>query len=435
MFISDFTYPQVGGVEKHIHELGEALANHGCEVHVATGIKLSTPISTARVTYHIVPVHSLSCGVALPCYTIEIIWFSALHQKYTFDVVHCHQTYSILSMTGLLWARAVGIPTILTEHSMARGDIFYEMLLSPIRQCSIALAHRVICVSRECANNMYSLRHILYHNPIDIIPNIISAGTGNLVDRAITDIYKKFQQWPPRRLRIAFVQRLVQRKGTDLIGPIITMLAANGIEADVYVAGSGPMEAQLKMQPIYQEGVRLLLLGSIPNEEVRALLSSCHIGIIPSYLEAFSMLLVEAIQEACIPVASWIGGTVSVYTNISLWLASQCLCSPSANDIFECIINLQKIPKKLLLKELVDASKAASVMYTPDIISKQVYTIYEDLCFNSKPTWLSGMLDIWKAKVDYFIFKVWFFIIFTSIAISHSLYTMARKICYRRKQN
>lgn len=425
----------MGGVEKHIHDLGEALAKHGCEVHVATGVKSSTPVSTAQITYHIIPIYSLSCGVSLPCYSIEIVWLSSLHQKYAFDVVHCHQTYSVLALTGLLWARAAGIPTVLTEHSMARGDVFYEMLLSPIRQCSVALAHRVICVSRECKDNMCSLRHISFKGLVDIIPNIIPTGAQVLVDRCMVDICKKFQQWPPRRLRIAFVQRLVHRKGTDLIAPLIGLLAANGVEADVYVAGSGPMEAQLKMLSMHQDGVRLLLLGSIPNEEVRVLLSSCHVGIIPSYLEAFSMVLVEAVQEACIAVASWVGGTASVYTNISPWLASRCLCSPSAEDIYRCIASLQKIPQRRLLKELVDASETASTMYTPDIIAKRIYSIYEELCSHPRPTWLNGMLDIWRAKVDYFIFKIWFAVIFTSVAVFHKLYTMGQKILHHIKQN
>lgn len=430
LIISDFTYPQMGGVEKHIHDLGEALAKHGCEVHVATGVKLSTPMSTSQITYHTIPVQSLSCGVSLPCYSLEVLWLSKLHQTYGFDIVHCHQSYSVLALTGLLWARAAGIPAVLTEHSMARGDVFYEMLLSPIRQCSLALAHQVICVSHECEDNMRSLRHISLQHPVDIIPNIIPSSS-RLSDTDVLGGCKKFQGWPPRRLRIAFVQRLVQRKGTDLIGPLVALLAANKVEADVYVAGSGPMEAHLKKLPMYQEGVRLLLLGALPNEEIRLLLSTCHIGVIPSYLEAFSMVLVEALQETCIPVTSWVGGTSSVYKNVSPWLASCCLCSPSAEEFYQRILGLQQIPQRLLVKELVAASKLACTKYTPDVISKKVYDVYEGLYSQPYPTWLSGILDIWRTEVDYLIFKVWFFIIFTSTTIFHKVYTIAQRFWYR----
>lgn len=435
LIISDFTYPQIGGVEKHIHDLGEALAKHGCEVHIATGIKLSAPISTAQITYHTIPVYGLSCGVSLPCYSLEILWLSKLHREHSFTIVHCHQSYSVLALTGLLWARAVGLPAILTEHSMARGDVFYEMLLSPIRQCSLALAHRVICVSRECEDNLRLLRHISFQNPVDIIPNIVPDRTRLLLPKDMLFSCEKFRHWPPKRLRIAFVQRLVQRKGADLIGPLLGLLAASGMETDVYVVGSGPMSAQVKKLPMYQKDIRLLVLGPLPNEEVRCLLSTCHIGVIPSYLEAFSMVLVESLQEACIPVASWVGGTDSVYKSISPWLASRCLCSPSVQELYQRITNLQHIPRNALLQELTTASEIARTKYTPESVSKRVYGVYEEVRSQSHPTWVSGILDICRAKVDYFIFKVWFLVVFTSVAIFHKVYSITQRLWCHGKQS
>ena len=236
------------------------------------------------------------------------------------DIVHVHNTLSLVSPSVYYAARACGVPVVQTVHNfrlLCPGATFYrdghicEDCLHHGLGC--ALKHKcyrnsrlqtLACVLSSCVHRLAGIyRDIHYICLTDFNRNKLlvanKAGKKPLFDPE--KVYVKpnfvagggaFIPEAQRKNQFLFAGRLDRLKGIDLLLEAWRRL---GPEAPkLIVCGSGPMEdwcrAFLKANPVNVE-----LRGQTPNGEVRALMGESRALILPTRCyEGFPMSMVEA---------------------------------------------------------------------------------------------------------------------------------------------
>jgi phosphatidylinositol N-acetylglucosaminyltransferase subunit A len=314
LLVSDFFYPQYGGVETHLYQLAAFLLRRGHRVCLLT--HAYGPRSGVRYLPGGLKVYHLP---RLPMYNSTTFpnVFGAFHAlrdicaREGVQVVHAHQAFSTLAYEAVLWARTLGLRAVFTDHSIIGFHDASNILMNKILKFSLADAHAVICVSHTSKENTV-LRACVPPARIHVVPNAVDAA--------------EFPPDParraPGRLTVVFLGRLVHRKGIDLLAEVIAETCRRHADVDFVVGGDGP-KRRLVEDMVAQEGLaaRVTLLGAVPPERVRDVLVRGHVFLNTSLTEAFCMAVVEAACAGLLVVATRVGGVPEVLPREMMVLA------------------------------------------------------------------------------------------------------------------
>ncbi|HEY1586318.1 MAG TPA: glycosyltransferase, partial [Polyangia bacterium] len=116
--VSDWYLPRIGGLELHLRDLARELNARGHEAHVIT----ATPGENERDG---IIVHRLGVPLMPGLDTIRsrkaLRPLEALFVREQYDIVHAHSALSPLAIGATAVAKKLGIPSVMTEHSVLRG--------------------------------------------------------------------------------------------------------------------------------------------------------------------------------------------------------------------------------------------------------------------------------------------------------------------------
>lgn len=121
--LSDFSYPNIGGVESHIYYLAYCLRQLGHKVIIVT---------RSRKDQGVFGVRYITSGIKVYYVTIEptanIVFYQMLSTsnllvrnimiREQIQIVHGHQNTSTFNISNQFTIRAMGLPYIQTEHSL-----------------------------------------------------------------------------------------------------------------------------------------------------------------------------------------------------------------------------------------------------------------------------------------------------------------------------
>ena len=236
-------------------------------------------------------------------------------------LLHAHAAFSALACEALLHCRSLGLPCVFTDHSLFGFGEPASVLTNKTLQFALADASHVVCVSHTAKENTV-LRARVPPARVSVVPNGLDA------DRFSPDAAAR----PAAGVRIVCLQRLVYRKGTDVLAALIPLVLAARPDASFVVGGDGPkrcvLDAMLEAHP-HCVG-RVALLGRVPREAVRPLLSSAHVFLSPSLTESFGMACLEAASCGCTVVATAVGGVPETLPSPILRLAPPTLAGLTA---------------------------------------------------------------------------------------------------------
>ena len=132
---------------------------------------------------------------------------------------------------------------------------------------------------------------------------------------------------PDKPLHLATVARLIPQKGHLHALKAIRRVIDAGIQVKYSIAGSGPFEGEIRKKILelnLTEHVEML--GSIGEQEVRALLDAVDVFLLPSYGlgEAAPVSVMEAMACGLPVICSRIGGTTDMIRHkVDGWLVDQ----------------------------------------------------------------------------------------------------------------
>jgi phosphatidylinositol glycan class A protein len=290
--VSDFFYPNLGGVEMHIYSLAYCLMERGNKViiltrayenrqgirYISNGIKCYyLPLSNWPIGTIIFPAVVLGVNYLL----IRDIFF-----REKIDICHCHQSTSTLVIDITNIAYNLGVRTVLTDHSTWNLHDFGYIDISKLwKVCSMVCDH-YIAVSHAVREN-FVVRSNLDPVRTSTIPNAIDTS--------------KFKPDPTKRnplgtINIVVMSRLEYKKGFDLLVEAIPAICKKYPNAYWIIGGDGSKMPVLKFL-VKKCGLesQVEILGMVPHHLVQDVLNRGHIFINTSIAEAFCIAVLEAV--------------------------------------------------------------------------------------------------------------------------------------------
>ncbi len=288
--VSDTFLPQVGGLEVHMHDLAEELTRQGHEAHVicATPDDLPNSIPSAYQVHRIdVPLFPRIQRVRSTKFYQPL---SRLLSDGNFDLVHAHCVYSPLAQSACYIAKLLGIPSVLTLHSVIEGSSSVALRsfnwLTRWGNWPTVLTAVSQYVSEE-------LKRVSNRDDVVVLPNAV-----------------RLQDWTAERSttqRVVSVTRLASRKcPLDLIRmiPVVLDSLPRHLWPVFTVVGDGPerskVEATIKRLGIAEH---VELTGVVSRSAVRDMLARSSIFVLPSYHEAYPISVIEA-RSVGLPVVA-----------------------------------------------------------------------------------------------------------------------------------
>lgn len=321
--VSDFFYPNMGGVESHIYQLSQCLLERGHKVVIVThyyndrkGVRYMT--NGLKVYY--LPFKPFYNQCILPTIFTTFPLLRNIFIREDITIVHGHSAFSTLAHEAMFHARTLGLKTVFTDHSLFGFADASSILTNKILQFSLADSNHVICVSHTSKENTV-LRASISPSMVSVIPNAVDA--------------TMFTPDPSKRttdkITIVLVSRLVYRKGMDLLASIIPQICQKHKDVQFIIGGDGPKRIILEeVREQYQLHDRVQLIGMVKHSDVRDVLVQGDILLNTSLTEAFCIAIVEAVCCGLQVVSTKVGGVPEVLPPELIYLAE-----PSVKSLLE----------------------------------------------------------------------------------------------------
>ena len=320
--VCDFFHPRLGGVENHIWSLSHHLLRQGHKVIIIThaygpeykGVRYFEGGTMRPLKVYYCPILPLVDQDALPTFTASLPLLRWILIREQIDIVHGHQATSTMANESVTYAKALGLKSVYTDHSLFGFDDVAGVVLSRVLQTTLCSVDAAIAVSHACRDNLIlRTSNALNPNNVNVIPNAIDPS--------------KFTPDPSRRpadrIQVVVVSRLVYRKGVDLLVGIIPEICRHIPDVDFLVGGDGAK--LLSLQEMVEEQRledRVTFLGAVDHKNVRDVLVQGQIFLNCSLTESFCIAIVEAASCGLLVVSTNVGGIPEVLPSEMVRLAN-----------------------------------------------------------------------------------------------------------------
>ncbi|KAI7979188.1 Phosphatidylinositol N-acetylglucosaminyltransferase subunit A, partial [Camellia lanceoleosa] len=292
LMVSDFFYPNFGGVESHIYYLSQCLLKLGHKVVVLTHAyekRSGVRYMTGGLKVYYLPWKPFLMQNTLPTFygTLPIIRTILIREK--ISLVHGHQAFSTLCHEALMHARTMGYKVVFTDHSLYGFADAGSIHMNKVLQFTLADVSQAICVSHTSKENTV-LRSGLPPEKVFVIPNAVDTAMFKPApERLSTD-----------EIVIVVISRLVYRKGADLLVEVIPEVCRKYPNVRFVVGGDGPKRVRLEeMREKHSLQDRVEMLGAVPHAKVQSVLISGHI-----FLNRHLILIIPAAYVSVVEALS-----------------------------------------------------------------------------------------------------------------------------------
>ncbi|KAI9263912.1 hypothetical protein EDC94DRAFT_606495 [Helicostylum pulchrum] len=313
--VSDFFYPNMGGVESHLYELSQRLIQRGHKVIIVThayGNRKGVRYLTNGLKVYYISAQVIYSEATIPSFYGFFPIFRHILIRESIQIVHGHGAFSALCHEGILHSKTMGLKAVFTDHSLFGFADASSILTNKLLKFTLSDIDHVICVSHTSKENTV-LRAALSPRNVSVIPNAVVASQF-LPDPTVPD---------PNWITIVVISRLVYRKGVDLLVAIIPRICESYKHVRFIIGGDGPKRIDLEqMREKHLLHDRVELLGPIKHHEVRNVLVQGNIFLNTSLTEAFCIAIVEAACAGLFVVSTKIGGVPEVLPSHMIHYAS-----------------------------------------------------------------------------------------------------------------
>lgn len=288
--VGDEFYPAMGGAPTYTTELGKALSELGAEPIVLTHSYPGYPreeefdgVKVKRLEGFVISRVNRAASAGLIRRVYENIKLGG------FDLVHGQDIYSPMALTSVFSAHKRKIPSVLTCHSIHKAGKVWQLIYKPVIS-GMKRADRVIAVSG--AAKAYCVALGVPRDKIEIIPNGVDLSVFNTkVDGSAMRAKLKIAREP----LVVTAIRFVKRKGPVYLVSAFSKVLKSIPNAKLAIAGSGPEAANLRDQ-IRKLGMAksAKILVGLNREEVAELMAAADVFVLPSLVESFGIVLLEA---------------------------------------------------------------------------------------------------------------------------------------------
>ena len=291
LFWSETFWPRIGGVERLAAGLLPALRDRGHEFAVVTWDDgAARECSVEGLPIHRFPFFSKPQGDGAALTLQQVTDVRRLKRRFVPDLVHVNSCGR--SAWFHLVTDATAAPTLVTLHQPLSGDIDAASVAGRL----LATASWIACCSNAVLESVCRLW-----------PRM---GTrASVIDNALPSVCAASPPLSLQPPRLLFVGRLVPEKGLDAVMGALPPLFTRVPQARLVVAGDGPLRAHLEAQAAQLELTpHIRFVGAVSPEAVRDLMAETSIIIVPSRVEGFGLVALEAAMMGRPVVATDVGG-------------------------------------------------------------------------------------------------------------------------------
>ena len=360
--VNKLYYPHIGGVEKHVQDVAEALADRvDFRVLVANNrFKTVTETINGIEVTKIASLGSISSAPIAPTFGCRL-------RRAKPDIFHFHFPYPPGELSYLL-TKTNG-KLVVTYHSDIVRQKKLLALYRPLMMRFLKKADKILVSSPNLIANSPVLKH--FRSKCQVIPFGIDTNRfmfSPQIEKKAAGFRKRFNN----KNIILFTGRLAYYKGLSYL-----VEAMKDIDGTLVLAGEGNERSRLENQA-NALGVfkRIIFLGKIAEQDLPALYYACDVFVLPSIAssEAFGLVQLEA--EACgKPVVSTDLPTGVPYANLH---GKTGLIVPPKNSpvLAEAINKLLNDPK--MRKDLGEAGKErVNSQFSLEAMAAAVLKVYE----------------------------------------------------------
>lgn len=206
--VSDFFYPNMGGVESHIYQLSQCLIERGHKVIIVThayedrkGIRYLT--NGLKVYYLPLRVMYNQSTATTLFHSLPLLRYIFVRERVT--IVHAHSSFSAMAHDALFHAKTMQLRTVFTDHSLFGFADVSSVLTNKLLTVSLCDTNHIICVSYTSKENTV-LRAALNPEIVSVIPNAVDP----------TDFTPDVSRRNKSTITVVVVSRLVYRKGNEI---------------------------------------------------------------------------------------------------------------------------------------------------------------------------------------------------------------------------
>ena len=299
--------PMVGGVEELSRHLARHLVQAGDEVEVWTplphGGAPEAEVDGIRVRRFPMPLPSARVAdlARFPAAgTAALLALLRARREFRPDVLHI-QCFSVNGAYATAVSRLTGVPLVVSlqgETVMDDADIFeHSVSLRLALRLGLRRAAAVTGCSQFVLDDA-AARFGLPPGAGEVIFNGVE-----LSEDGVRDVELPFER------SVVCLGRLVEKKGFDLLLRAFPAVARDHPGVGLVIAGSGPYGAQLEEQARHL-GVAPLVhfTGSLDREQVNGVLRRADVFVMPSRVEPFGIVVLEAWRSGRPVVVTSIGG-------------------------------------------------------------------------------------------------------------------------------
>ncbi len=348
-YINPFFYPFRGGIENRIYHVAKKLAQKH-DVFILTSLLPGTSEYEEMDGIKIVRVKSFFLDI----YNPPFVWNGDIRkeiEKIKPDVIDFH--YRWTPNTTIQIANLKKYPKVFTYHNdfgEGTGIIKYLSYINDtIFNLFLKKFDKIICISE------YIKRRLKEHG---------------IEENKLTTIYNGIEQddvgYYEKENYFLFVGRLVKTKGVDRL---IRAMAMANIDAEIVIAGKGPMMEKWKSLA-KKYGVKAIFPGWISEEEKIKLMKKSRAFVLPSVYESFGIVLLEAMKYGTPIIAMNTGGIPEVIGNAGMIVNNEKEMAEALSKIY----NDDDLAKKLGEKAITQVKK-----FSWDKIAKETFNVYEEI--------------------------------------------------------
>ncbi|KAI5170473.1 phosphatidylinositol N-acetylglucosaminyltransferase subunit A [Pancytospora epiphaga] len=387
--VTDYFYPNTGGIETHVRTIGEELCRAGHHVIVIThkykdheGVMM---IGSLQVFYLNLPL--IACNTVFPTLFGSYLLYKEIFEMHKIDIVHGHQSMSTMCMESIYHANHLKIKTVLTDHSVFEFGKFERIICDALGVLICKNLDRVICVSNIAKINTETRTGIPGGN-VEVIPNGIDPKY----------FYPKEKKTRDSKVRVLFCARLVFRKGIDLLVGALPLICKNK-NIEILIVGDGPKKDDI-MQIIDEAELQgqVKVVGEMNYKNVPDIMRDSDIFLNTSLTETFCTSILEAASCGLLVVSTNVGGIHEVLDEGMIYF-----CEPSPEDITEQIFNaaanLERHDPKRNYQKILEK-------YNWKMIAEQTLKVYDGI--EKKSFDKAGIIRYFRDSSCYFyLFLTW----------------------------
>ncbi len=316
-------------------------------------------------------IRRIFCGPEVGIVPLMPSLFLHLHRG-EFDIIHAHDFFTLSSLQGAIEAANGKCRFVVTQHNdqlpaSSVSRLLYLFESYNFGKYTLCRAKKIIALTVDI--KLHLIRMGADGNKIEVLPNGVD--TEIFSPRRKNYLEARWEITPPV---ILFVGRLVREKGIEHLFQAFSEVVREIPEAKLVIVGKGPLKQEMEVLKRKLALRNVFFLGALGNRFMPNIYVGCDVLVLPSVLEPFGNVVIEAMAAGKPVIGSYVGGIKdSVVHRVTGFHVQPC----NSKQISRYLIEL--LEDYTLKKKLGEnARERALKEYDRDLLLQKIERIYVD---------------------------------------------------------